>query len=453
MKTTFIGKRFLRSRRNFLKQSVWLAGTGWLAPQIVPATVFGAAGKEAPGNRLSIGMIGMGRQATYANIQPFLISADTQVVAVCDVDAWRLEKAQKLVEEHYGRQKSSGSFKGCAAYRDFRDLLARKDIDAVMISTPDHWHVPMSIAAIKAGKDVSCEKPLTRSIREGRLLSDLVKREKRIFRTDSEFRSISEFRRACELVRNGKIGKLQTIRTGVPATDVALPQQPDMPVPKELNYDLWLGPAPEAPYTEKRVHPQHDLGRPGWMRVRDYCDGLILNWGTHLNDIAQWGNQTDDTGPVEVEGRGEFSPADGLWNVLLQFEVQYRYANGVRLFYKSDKPYLRFEGSEGWVYVEYGKALEAHPESLMQWKPGPNDIPLPSKTDKRDFIDAVKTRGRTLEDAEVGHRTTSVCHLGHIAVQTGRKLQWDPAAERFIGDERANQLLQTKPLRSPWQIG
>lgn len=417
---------------------------------LVPPSVLGLAGREAPANRIAIGMIGMGRQAMYANLMPFLSASDAQVVAVCDVDAWRLERARDKVEKHYAARAASGAFKGCTAYRDFRELLGRRDIDAVMISTPDHWHVPMAVAAIKAGKDVSCEKPLTRSIAEGRLLSDLAAREKRVFRTDSEFRSLAKMHRAVELARNGRLGKLHTIRTGVPQTDVALPAQPAMPVPAELDYALWLGPAPQAPYTEKRVHPPHDhLGRPGWMRCRDYCDGLITNWGTHLNDIAQWGNDTDRTGPVEVEGRGEYPPQDGLWNVLLKFEVEYRYANGVRLFYRSGKPFIRFEGAEGWMQVNYPNEVEAEPESLLTARLGPNDLRLPLKDEKRDFLDAIKTRGPTLADAEVGHRTTSLCHLGHIAIQVGRRLRWDPQAERFPGEDEANRLLRTPPLREP----
>jgi predicted dehydrogenase len=453
MKTLSKPLRF--SRRNFLKQSAGTASLAWLGPTILPASVLGLEGKAAPSNRITIGLIGTGRQVMFANLPPFLNAPDTQVVAVCDVDAWRLERAQKKVEDHYAAERTAGTYRGCLACKDFRDLLTRRDIDAVMISTPDHWHVPMAIAAIQAGKDVSCEKPLTRSIAEGRRLSDLVKREKKVFRTDSEFRSNAKFHRAVELVRNGRIGKLHTIRTGVPQTDQALAAQPAMPIPAELDYDLWLGPAPPAPYTEKRVHPRHDhLGRPGWMRNRDYCDGLITNWGTHLNDIAQWGNNTDRTGPVEVEGRGEFPPADGLWNVLLKFEVEYRYANGVRLFYQSKKPFIRFEGSEGWIEVNYPNDMSAQPESLLQAKPGPNDLRLVSKDEKRDFIDAVKTRGETMADAEVGHRTTALCHLGHIAIQVGRKLKWDPEAERFIGpgSDAANTYLHAKPGREPWRI-
>jgi predicted dehydrogenase len=321
-----------------------------------------------------------------------------------------------------------------------------------MISTPDHWHVPMAGAAAKAGKDICCEKPLTRSIAEGRLLSDTVRRHKRVFRTDSEWRSLKNFHRACELVRNGRIGELHTIRVGVPCDRWKPPAHQEMPVPKELNYDMWLGPAPLAPYTENRVHPQRSYERSGWMRIRDYCDGIITNWGTHLNDIAQWGNDTDRTGPVEVEGTGTYPPAGELWNVLVSFEVRYRYANGVRLIYKTEEPYVRFEGSGGWVFAKYPNGLQAEPASVLDSTIGPDEIHLLLKDEKRDFIDAVKTRGQTLEDAEVGHRTTSLCHLGHIAVQVGGLLKWDPKAERFVNSDAANKMLRRPPGRAPWQL-
>jgi predicted dehydrogenase len=393
----------------------------------------------------------MGRQAYHSNIKAFLNAPDTQVVAVCDVDRWRLDNAKEAVEKHYAKEKTSGTFAGCSAYKDFRELLERADIDAVMISTPDHWHVPMAVAAAKAGKDICCEKPLTLSIAEGRILSDTVTRYNRVFRTDSEFRSHSCFQRACELVLNGRIGRIQTIRTGVPAGDIACGPQPDMPVPEELDYEMWLGPAPQAPYTLSRVQPRHSYSRPGWMRVLDYCEGMVTNWGAHLNDIAQWGNGTERTGPAEVEGTGEF-PSDGLWNVLLSFEIRYRFADGVQMFYNTSKPYVRFEGTDGWIQAEYSnRVLKAHPESILKEPIGPDEIHLPLKSEKRDFIDAVKTRGQTLADAEVGHRTTSLCQIGHIAVQTGRKLRWDPEAERFTNDDTANRLL-SRPIRSPWRL-
>lgn len=437
------------TRRQFLKNSAFVTATMALAgPAIVPPSVLGT---NAPSNRITIGMIGMGRQAYHSNLKSFLNSPDTQVLAVCDVDAWRLDNARNAVEKHYANARRSNTSKGCSAYTDFRELLARKDIDAVMISTPDHWHVPMAIAAAKAGKDICCEKPLTLSIAEGRALSDTVRRYKRVFRTDSEFRSHSCFQRACELVLNGRIGKIHTIRTGVPAGDIPCPPQTTMPVPEELDYDLWLGPAPQSPYTEKRVHPPHSYDRPGWMRVLDYCEGMVTNWGAHLNDIAQWGNGTERTGPVEVEGKGKY-PSNGLWNVLLDFEIRYKYTNGVRLIYKISRPYVRFEGSDGWVEVDYNnRSLAANPESIRKSPIRPDEIHLPLKDEKRDFIDAVKTRGQTLADAEVGHRTTSLCQLGHIAIQLGRKLRWDPDAERFTNDDTANRLL-SRPMRSPWRL-
>lgn len=442
------------SRRSFLKQSAVTGLAGIAFPYVLPSGVSAQSGRSGPNGKIGIGMIGMGRQAIFANLPPFLQSPDTHVVAVCDVDGWRLENARRKVDEFYTGVKEKGTYHGCAALSDFRDLLSRDDIDAVMISTPDHWHVPMAVMAIQACKDVCCEKPLTRSIEEGRRLSDLVTAHKRIFRTDSEFRSLPFFHRACELVRNGRIGKLHTIRTGVPQSDVACPMPPAMPVPPELNYDMWLGPAPEAPYTEKRVHPPHDYGRPGWMRVRDYCDGLITNWGTHLNDIAQWGHGTDRTGPISVEGTGESPDPSGLWNVLLKFDVQYEYADGVRLFYSnlSERVFVRFEGEEGWIDADYGKQeLTAQPDSVLQSEIKPDEIHLRLKGDKEDFIASVISREPALEDAEVGHRTTSLCHLGHIAIQVGQKLTWNPDRENFVENDHANALL-THELRTPWRL-
>lgn len=435
------------SRRQFLRSfAVAAANIAIVQPAIVSTS---ALGRRAASDRITIGMIGMGRQAFHSNLKSFLHAPDTQVVAVCDVDAWRLNNAREAVEKHYAKDRASGAYKGCGTYRDFRDLLARSDIDAVMISTPDHWHVPMALAAARAGKDICCEKPLTLSIAEGRALSDTVQRYKRVFRTDSEFRSIACFQRACELVLNERIGRVHTIRTGVPAGDVAGTPQPEMPVPDELDYELWLGPAPAAPYTEQRVHPRRSYARPGWMRVQDYCEGMISNWGAHLNDIAQWGNGTERTGPVEVEATGEY-PRDGLWNVLLSFEVRYRFADGVELFYNTSRPYVRFEGSDGWVEADYNsRRLTAQPESILKAPIGRDGVRLPLKDAKRDFIDAVKTRGQTLADAEVGHRTTSLCQLGHIAIKRGRKLKWAPDAERFVNDDIANRLL-SRPMRSPW---
>ncbi len=441
------------TRRRFLERTAREAGVGLAAPYIVPASALGADGHVAPSNRITIGMIGMGRIVVYNNLKAFLKAPDCQVVALCDVDRWRLGVAEDRTSI-WGGQVKAEDVKDTARYTDFREVLARKDVDAVMISTPDHWHVPMAVAAVKAGKDVCLEKPITRSVAEGRLLSDLVTKHKRVFRTDSEFRSKKNFHRACELVRNGRIGKLHTIHSGVPIDKFEPAAVKTEPVPKELDYDMWLGPAAKAPYQEDRVHERNKYARAGWMRIREYCDGIVTNWGTHLNDIVQWGNNTDRTGPIEVEAKtaGTYPPKGSLWDVLVEFEIHYRYANGVRLIYKTDKPYVKFEGTEGSLYTEFGGPLKAEPKSILDAKIGPDETHLLLKNEKRDFIDCVKSRGQTLEDAEVGHRTTSLCHLGHIAVQVGGKLKWDPDKERFTNSDEANKLLSTPPGRKPWAL-
>ena len=425
------------NRRSFLSESA-LGAAAITIPSIVPSSVFGA---HAPSNRINIGLIGMGRQMMRPNLPQFLGLPDAQVVAVCDVDAWRMEEGRKAVDAHYAAQTGKQSYRGCATYRDFREILSRKDIDAVMIATPDHWHVTIGIEAAKAGKHFSIEKPLSISIAGGRALCDAAARHKVVTRTDSEFRSLKPFWRACELVRNGRIGKLHTMRTGVPIDTPAIPPQPDMPVPEELNYEMWLGPAPYAPYTEKRVHNRHDLkSRPNWMRIGDYANGMIANWGTHLNDIAQWANNTDRSGPVEVEGTGEFTK--GLWNTVLRFEVRYRYKNGVHLICKSEHPYIRFEGDKGWIEVEYPDKLTAEPASVLESKIEPGETSFASTLeDKADFIQAVTNKTESLEPVEVGHRTVSVCQLGLIAINLGYKLNWDPDTERFVNDNAANAML------------
>jgi predicted dehydrogenase len=304
----------------------------------------------------------------------------------------------------------------------------------------------MAIEAARAGKHVSVEKPLSICIADGRALCAAAEKHGVVTRTDSEFRSLHPFARAVELVRNGRIGKLHTIRTGVPVDTPGIPPQPDMPVPPELDYEKWLGPAPEAPYTERRVHARHDLAaRPNWMRISDYANGMIANWGTHLNDIAQWANGTETTGPVEVEAEGEFTK--GLWNTVLRFEARYRYANGVALVCRSDTPYIRFEGTEGWIRVDYPSTMTAEPASVLDSVIGPGEQHLAEQLeDKADFVRAIKDGTKTLEPVEVGHRTVSISQIGLIAMEVGGKLRWDPERERFPDDNAANARL-TRPQR------
>ena len=449
MKSNRTRKTSVITRRQFLKGSAVAAtGTALLGPTIVPASVFGA---EAPSNRITIGCIGVGRQGT-ADMRDFLGLPSAQIIAVCDVDARRLANAQKTVETHYSRQSSGGTYKGCKTYGDFRELVAQADIDAVSIVTPDHWHALPAIAAARAGKDIFLEKPLTLTIEEGRILSDTVRRYNRVFQVGSQQRSDTRFRQACELVRNSRVGKIHTVKVGF-GTDPATGAEPPMPVPDVLNYEMWLGPAPWVPYTENRVHPQKDYGRPGWLRIADYGAGMITGWGAHHNDIAQWGLGTEYTGPVEIEGQTEY-PKDGLWDVHGPFRIEYTYANGVKVICadeEKNKSGVTFEGDAGWVWVTRGR-IDAEPKSLLTSTIGPNEIQLyKSNNHKANFLDCVKSRAETIAPVEVAHRSCTVCLLGEIAMRLGRKLKWDPDKERFIGDDLANRML-ARTMRSPWQL-
>ncbi|NLY02864.1 MAG: Gfo/Idh/MocA family oxidoreductase [Rhodopirellula sp.] len=443
------------TRRRFLAWSAATATASIGGPSVIPSSALGRDGAAAPSERITVGMIGVGRQVCAYNLRRFAGQPDCQVVALCDVDRWRLDVTDERVASFYGAKRKIENFGNPDRYTDFRELLARADIDAVVISTPDHWHVPMAVMAAQAGKDVALEKPITRTIPEGRLLVEAIRKHNRVFRMDSEFRSISAFHRACELVRNGRIGRIKRIVSGVPKSDTSSPTVTEVPVPKDLDYDLWLGPAPRKPYCEARVHENRGYERPGWMRISDYCDGMILNWGAHLNDIVQWGNNSEHTCPVEVEAVFcDRSPnGQGLWDVLGDFEVHYRYADGVELAYKSDSPYVRFEGEEGWVQAHFGRrGIEAEPASILDSQIKPNELHLPLMTEERDFLDCVRSRKKTLENEEVAHRTTSLCHLGLIALRVGNgmRLHWDPEAERFTNSNEANQHLVLPSARDPW---
>jgi predicted dehydrogenase len=375
-----------------------------------------------------------------------------QVLAVCDVDSKRTNYAKQIVEEHYGKRSRSGSHKGCATYKDFRVLLARDDIDAVLICTSDHWHALPAIAAARAGKDIFLEKPLTLTIQEGRVLSDTVRRYGRVFQVGSQQRSDLRFRYACELVRNGRIGKLLTVKVGLP-TDPGTEPQPPMPIPENLDYNMWLGPTPWADYTEQRVHPQEGYGRPGWLRISDYCCGMITGWGSHHMDIAQWAMGTEYTGPVEIEGWAKY-PKDGLWNVHGEFRIEYTYANGVKVICadnKKNRQGVFFEGTDGWVYVKR-RFIDAQPKSLLTSIISPNEIHLyRSNNHKANFLNCIRTRSETVAPVEIGHRSNTVCVLGYIAMLLRRKLKWNPQREQFINDDQANRML-TRPMRSPWNL-
>ncbi len=416
------------TRRDFLKSSAVTAGAAIALPAIVPASVFGA---DAPSNRITVGCIGLGGQG-LSNMKAFKSKSDSEVVALCDVDAGHLEQARRTAGLGRG---------GCC--KDFREVLARDDIDAVSVGTPDHWHVPVSIAAVRVGMDVYCEKPLTLTIAGGRALADAVRRYNRILQTGSQQRSSDNFRFACELVRNGRIGKVHTVRVSIPGNNKTCePTWQAEPVPQGFDYDLWLGPAPWQPYATKRCHYEFRF-------LLDYSGGQITNWGAHYLDIAQWGLGMDDSGPVELLGKGEF-PTSGLFTTATNTYFEATYANGVKLICSTGGSSTRFEGTDGWVDVNRS-GMKCRPESLRQEKIGPDEIHLyQSRDHKQDFLDCVKDRQDPIANVEIGHRSASLCHLGNIAMLLKRKLNWDPVEERFINDDAANSMV-ARAMRSPWR--
>jgi len=440
------------TRRRFLKTAagVGLGAAGF--PYIVASSALGKAGTIAPSNRIVMGCIGVAGRGTD-NMKTFMANPDVQMVAVCDVDARRRGPARDIVNKNYGNTD-------CAAYNDFRELLAREDIDAVMIATPDHWHGLIAIAAAKAGKDIYCEKALTNTIAEGRAVCDAVKRYGRVLQTGSQERSGHNARFACELIRNGRIGKLHTIRVNLPldgghsgVVDPEIeptprfdyPPEPVMPVPEHFDYDMWLGPRPWAPYTYARVDD--------WRLILDYGGGEMTDRGAHVIDIAQLGNGTDDTGPVEITGRGR-APRRGLFNTFITFQFECKYASGVRMIGRSrGNRGVKFEGTAGWVFIHiHGGRLDSHPKSLLKEFIGPNEIHLGRNPGHhRNFLDSVRTRRQPAASAEVGHRTASICHLVNIAMLTERRLKWDPQREQITNDPHANRML-ARPMRSPWYI-
>jgi predicted dehydrogenase len=425
-------KKFNRlSRRAFLQKSL-AAGAVCALPIIVPSSVFG---ENAPSNRIGIGIIGSGGQGIL-NLKAFLHKPSAQAVAVCDVDYKHREEARKIA-----RLSES------ASHNDFRELLARADVDAVVVSTPDQWHALISIAAAKAGKDIYCEKPLAFNVAEGRMLCETVKQYGRILQTGSHQRSDNNFRLACELVRNGRIGKIHTIKVEIPENSRPNPLTwKTEPAPSGLDYDLWLGPAQYRPYIQHGCHYN-------WHFIYDFGWGQLTNWGAHAIDIAQWGNGADLNGPVEVSGKAEF-PKEGLFETPLSYDIEYKYANGVRLLCKTGKAGIqespvRFEGTEGWIFVSRSSFL-SQPASIIQSIIGPDEIHLyRSRDHHQNFLDCIRLRTKPAVDVETGHRSATVCHIGGIAVRLGRKLQWDPIKECFINDTEADKML-ARPMRSPW---
>lgn len=422
------------TRRQFLRRSA----AGVAITVSAPGFACLLRGEEAPSNIVRIGCIGMGGHGTSYNLRALLGEKDCRVVAVCDVFEERRLAARERVNKNYGTRE-------CDAYNDFRRVLERKDIDAVMISTPDHWHVPMSVMALGAGKDVICEKP-TLTIEEGQILARMVRKQKAVFQTSTEDRSIPCYHHMAQVVRNGLIGKVKEVRVRLPAGQ-RFPNEKASPVPKGLDYDLWLGPAPFAPYTANRTERQH------WRHVWDYSGGKFSDWGMHQLDTVQWALDTERTGPVEVEGHGSVNEGS-MYNTFVDYEVHYRYETGVKLHVKSGGTSLRFVGEDGWVgNAGWRKPVEAHSDEVVRWKPADGDVKLYTnpKGEHRDFLDCVRSRRDPYFPAEVGHRCASLLHMGNISMRLGRKLRWDPRTEVFPSDEMANGM-RSRAMRAPWSL-
>ena len=453
------------SRREFIKTTIKGAITSSVAisgfPAIVPATVFG---DKAPSNRINVGAIGTGRISRGHDLPGIWRHDSARIIAVCDLDARRVEDAKRLVNDYYGK-KSGKAYEGVTGYADYRELLSNKDIDGVVVSTPDHWHALIGIHAVEAGKDVYLQKPASLTIAEGRALSNAVHRTGRILQIGSQQRSSPQFRYAAELVRNGRIGQLKTVRVGLPA-DPAGEVEPEMPVPRNLNYEKWLGSTPYVYYTEKRVHPQDGYGRPGWLRCEQFGAGMITGWGAHHIDSAHWAMGTEYTGPIEASGWGEF-PAKGLWDVHGKFKTEALYECGVTMIVSTEFDNgIKFEGTEGWIFVSRGdeavtasdpvsklkdsKALAASDPKIITSVIGPEEIHLQeSKEHHGNWLECVKSRQQPIAPIEVGHRACSACLIHHIAMKLKRKVYWDPLRERFKNDDEANGML-SRPQRWPY---
>jgi predicted dehydrogenase len=448
------------TRRDFLKMGT-VAALGF--PTIVPSTVFG---ENAPSNRINVGAIGVGRISRGHDLPGIWQFDQARIMAVCDLDAKRVAEGKVLINGFYSK-KLGKPYDGVTGYSNYHDLLANRDIDAVVISTPDHQHAILAVAAVHAKKDVYLQKPASLTIAEGRAMSNAVNASGQILQIGSQQRSWKQFHRACELVRNGRIGEIKHVEIGLPG-DPSGPDAASMPIPQNLNYDAWLGSTPEVYYTEIRVHPQGDFSRPGWLRCEQFGAGMITGWGAHHVDTAHWGMNTEYTGPVEIWGTAEF-PTHGLWNVHGKFLTHAVYANGITMDISGDFPNgIKFYGTNGWIFVtrdemvtptdpggkpvDPPKPLVASDPKILDSVIGPNEIHLYESADQHgNWLDCIRSRKAPTAPAEIGHRACSTCLLHHIAMKTKRKLYWDPVKERFKNDDDANRLL-SRPQRAPYMM-
>ena len=422
------------TRRGFLGG----AAAGLATIGLAPAAPAAWAGKLLPSDKVNMGFIGMGGHGVNRNLKMFLRQPDARAIAVCDVYKSRSESARKLVNSRY---KSDG----CTAVTDFRRVLDRKDVDAIMISTPDHWHVLLSVLAIRAGKDVICEKP-TLTIEQGRILSDTVKKHKKVFQTSTEDRSLPCYLQMAQVIRNGLIGKIRKVEVELP-TGNRFPTMKAVAPPKDLDWDMWIGPAPKIAYSPDRPEREH------WRNCFDHSGGKLTDWGMHQLDTVQWALDRESSGPSEVSGVGTINEGS-VYNTFMDYDINYRYDDGVHLHIKSGGTGMRFEGTEGWVSnSQFNRPMEASSKELVNWRPGKGDLELRTCAggEHRDFLDCLKNRELPYFPAETGHRCATVQHIGNISMLLKRKLKWDPKTETFIDDKEANEL-RSRPMRAPWTL-
>ncbi|MBE0535446.1 MAG: Gfo/Idh/MocA family oxidoreductase [Phycisphaerae bacterium] len=436
------------TRRGFLKQTSLGAAAAVVFPYIVPSSARGAEGATAPSSRIVLGLIGTGN-ISGGHREAFLAHKDCQIVAVCDPVKNRREPFRDRINSVYGSAV-------CTDYRDFRDLLARPDIDAVCIGVPDHWHAIHALRAMQAGKDVYVEKPLTRTVVEGRRLVRAAANYGRILQTGIQRRSGSAFRRVCELVRNGRIGRLTNVEVGIIGINTGVQARSNFPataVPEDFDYDMWLGPAPVAPFSPQRVARGNEVCY--WYYISDYTAGFISGNGVHFVDIGQWGIG-DDVKPVEVHALSADCPADGLIDCPIAWQSEIVYANGVKMSYSSEgNPHpdgIRFVGTEGWIHISGNGTTKADPAGVLTSVIGPDELHLyGSPGHHRNFLDCIKSRQVTAASADIGHNATTTCNLVEISARLGRPLKWDSQAESFVNDTAADRLL-SRATRMPWRL-
>jgi predicted dehydrogenase len=454
------------SRRRFLGTSI--AGSAALAlPAFVPRTyLFGP--QVPPSRRIAVAQIGCGRMGTE-DMRGAMAHALCRMVAVCDLDAKRLEAARAAVEQHY--KEAGERVVDVRAYRDFRDVLARSDIDAVIVTVPDHWHALVALEAVLAGKDLYVQKPLTYAVGEAIILRRAVRAKQRILQTGSQQRSSNPwntFRVATEAVRNGHIGRVTVVRIGIGRDEPRGRAPRPEPVPATFDYDTWLGPAPEQPYMEDRVHPQKDYGRPGWITTEDFGLGMITNWGAHHVDIAHWGIGMELGGPTRVDARATFMTGD-VWTVHQGYHAELRYPNGVQLILDDTYPNgVRFEGTDGWVFCTRGaervtasdpaggdaiKALDASDPRILRAPGGPDDVRWPRSDDHYlNWLEAVAARRDPIAPVDQSARSLEACAVAWIGMKLGRPLTWDPIREQFVGDADANRLCTRVPRSAAFDL-